>query len=358
MTSESKKRPLVGAEDELCFSVSIVIPVYKVEAYIHTCVESVLAQTYSNLEIILVNDGSPDRCGQICDEYASNDKRITVIHKKNGGLSDARNAGTLYASGDFIIYLDSDDWLAEGCIKTLVLNQIRYNADIVQCNFYYAYEDYLLEDIRGFSKGEMERVLKPVEALELLIGNVTIKNFAWGKLIRAELAKRHSFPKGKLYEDTYWTHHVIGAASQYVLLKSPLLYYRQREGSISCSDFNYSCLDRLEGMLDRQNYIRDRFPKLMSQCVAQYLRVNIELYNQADDSGKLDIKRDLVSDYKSTYRELHWQITRKWKFFLFYLSPRMFQIYQFICRCLKFLLRKLAGSRDIVKTQIDEGVKC
>ena len=115
--------------------ISIIIPVYNVETYIHKCIGSVLAQTYRNIEVILVDDGSPDNSGIICDEYAKKDKRVIVIHKKNGGLSDARNAGIDAATGDYIVFVDSDDYIAPDMIEKLYETQKRNNADITVCGY-------------------------------------------------------------------------------------------------------------------------------------------------------------------------------------------------------------------------------
>lgn len=130
--------------------VSIIVPVYNVEKYIHKCIDSILAQTYRNLEIILVDDGSPDNCGKICDEYASNDNRIIVIHQKNGGLSAARNAGLNKSTGNFIVFVDSDDYLEisaiEDCIHYIKTN----NYDILIFNWYDVYLDDQLKTIKNF----------------------------------------------------------------------------------------------------------------------------------------------------------------------------------------------------------------
>ena len=126
--------------------VSIVVPIYKVEKYLRRCVDSIINQTYRNLEIILVDDGSPDKCGQIIDEYKEKDSRIISLHKKNGGLSDARNYGMKYVTGEYIFFLDSDDYIKSETIETLINLSLKYQADIVQGGFYYKYENYLLYD--------------------------------------------------------------------------------------------------------------------------------------------------------------------------------------------------------------------
>src|SRR5699024_9505401 len=123
--------------------VSVIVPLYKVERYIDRCVDSIVSQTYTDLEIILVNDGSPDNCGSIADAYAEKDDRIRVIHKKNGGLSDARNAGMQLATGTYTMFVDSDDWIEPKMVETMVEMSKRYAAQVVQAAFYYAYDNKL-----------------------------------------------------------------------------------------------------------------------------------------------------------------------------------------------------------------------
>lgn len=174
--------------------VSIIIPIYNVEKYLRECVDSVTGQTYRNLQIILVDDGSTDSCGQICDAYSSKDARIVVVHKDNGGLSDARNAGLSLAGGEFILYLDSDDYLDLNAVEILIASQKNTGADIVLGNFYYTYPDYE-ETAAAWQRADM--TLDNKKAMEALVDG-RIETFAWGKLIRREIALTHLFPKGKV----------------------------------------------------------------------------------------------------------------------------------------------------------------
>src|SRR5690625_4541436 len=138
--------------------VSIIVPIYKVEKYIHRCIDSILGQSYANLEIILVNDGSPDNSGVIADMYKESDHRIKVIHKKNGGLSDARNEGMKLITGEYTVFVDSDDWMDKNMIKIMVENSLKYEAEVVQTAFYYAYPNKLLIDHRYFSEDDKPTV--------------------------------------------------------------------------------------------------------------------------------------------------------------------------------------------------------
>ena len=209
--------------------VSVIIPIYNIKAYLNQCVQSVCNQSYSHLEIILVDDGSTDGSGVMCDELAKKDSRIKVFHKENGGLSEARNYGLLQATGNYIFYLDGDDWIASAALMNLIKAAEDYHADFVQGGFYYAYSDYLLQrkEISGMI------IFTPKEAMKELVLDGRIKNFAWGNLIRKELALKVPFLKGKYFEDCFWKYQMTELAERYVYCPYPGYYYRQRSGSIS-----------------------------------------------------------------------------------------------------------------------------
>lgn len=185
--------------------VSVIVPIFKVEPYLNRCVDSLLVQTHDNLEIILVDDGSPDRCGDICDEYAKKDDRIKVVHKKNGGLSDARNAGVRVAVGKYIAFVDSDDYVTSDYIQYLLELLENNQADISVCNYYIvqAADTVMPED-------EMNNeitVMSGTEASKKLFGDETVKaTVAWNKLYKADIVKKFPFPKGRVHEDEATTY--------------------------------------------------------------------------------------------------------------------------------------------------------
>ena len=183
--------------------VSVIIPVYKVEKYLERCVESVQKQTFQNLEIILVDDGSPDLCGAMCDEMAKTDPRIKVIHKNNGGLSDARNVGIEMASGNYIVFVDSDDWLDLDMIALLYRVLKKYNADIAECSYRNICTDRIEEETNCSAKVvEGDRIL----ALEAMLDWRWFKPVAWNKLYKRDVLGDIRYPKGKLHEDEYTTY--------------------------------------------------------------------------------------------------------------------------------------------------------
>ena len=246
-------------------TVSVIIPIYNVEKYLRVCVDSVLEQTYRDLKIILVDDGSTDSCGRICEEFAGKDSRIQVIHKENGGLSDARNAGLALADGAFILYLDSDDYLVTDAVEKLMKIQEKSGADIVFGNFFYTYPDH---EYAASAWHQSDMVLDNRQAMEALVDG-RLETFAWGKLIRSEIAHRHLFPKGKVFEDHFWTHFVFADAEKVAVTPQPLVHYRQRDNSISYT-FDLKRLDMLEGWVNRKEFLEQQYPDLLENCYRRY----------------------------------------------------------------------------------------
>lgn len=207
------------------YKVSIVIPIYNVEEYLCQCIKSVIGQTYDNLEIILVDDGSPDSSPDLCDEWAKKDSRIVTIHKENGGLSDARNAGLLVATGDYILYVDSDDYLDADTVEWMVCCAGEYGADIVACTCRRTNG----EDIEKHLTNQIVEG-SGIEMLEFAFANELW--FAWGKLIKTKIAKECPFVKGLIYEDVENTPRVFLKASKIVFSLDGRYHYRIRTNSI------------------------------------------------------------------------------------------------------------------------------
>lgn len=209
--------------------ISVIVPVYKVEAYLLRCVESLLSQTYKDFEIILVDDGSPDTCPAMCDAYAKKYSNIHALHKENGGLSDARNAGMTAAKGEYVTFVDSDDYVHPAYLEML-MQGIRQGADFSVCGFTEVYDGNGIEDL------DTSRISAAcVNAKEGLV-EILYQGFhdvsAWGILLPASLARKYPFPKGKLFEDLYTTYKFYLAAETVAFIRVPLYYYYQRMGSI------------------------------------------------------------------------------------------------------------------------------
>ncbi len=308
--------------------VSVVVPIYKVEKYIHRCIDSLLCQTYTYLDIILVIDGSPDRCGEIAEEYARKDRRIKVIHKENGGLSDARNAGMRVAIGEYTVFLDSDDWLEPTMIEELLRCSLEHQADLVQSAFYYAYDDKLLFDSKNYSDDGSTLLLSNQEAMYELIRNDKVKNFAWGKLYRTELIKDIPFKKGVLFEDVFWAHQVMKRVNTFVLLHKPLCHYYQRSDSI-VSTYSIRNLDILTGLKERLEFVKKHYPHYQNEAYKSILQNSLMHYNLLFRNRRIDKdgvnRREIhryIKDHRSEIKKavaLEENLNRQ--LFLFTFSP-------------------------------------
>ena len=222
--------------------VSIIIPIYKVEPYLRRCLDSVINQTYTNLEIILVDDGSPDNCPQICDEYAAKDKRIIVIHKENGGLSDARNAGLDICKGEYISFVDSDDWVDEKYIEILQNLSIKENADIT-----IGENIQTVRNEKIINKAYSTKIYSSKEALfHLFRKNHIAFVVSWGKLYKRNLFDTLRFPVGKFHEDEYTTFILFYNTTKIVYTSQKIYYYYQRANSIISSRHPWDILEFLE----------------------------------------------------------------------------------------------------------------
>jgi len=324
--------------------VSVIVPIYKVEKYIHRCIDSILNQTYTSLEIILVDDGSPDNCGKIIDKYKVKDNRIKVIHKKNGGLSDARNAGMKIASGEFIVFVDSDDWLEKNMIELMIQSNRYYRADIVQSAFFYAYENKRLIDNRYSSRKDESVLLNKKSLMFELVINEKVKNFAWGKLYKTELIKDIPFKEGVLFEDVFWAHQVMHRVNKFVIIHKPLYNYYQRNDSIVA---NYSSrnLDILKGLKERHLFLQQHYPELLNESYKMILKTSLIHYNlllmsRKKESSyvhmkdiKTNIKKDLKHFKVAVREDKHLQM----QLFLFSIHPYMHLFYLGIRKVLRKL---------------------
>ncbi len=216
--------------------ISVIVPVYKVEEYLDKCVESIVNQTYKNIEVILVDDGSPDNCPAMCDEWAEKDRRIKVIHKENGGLSDARNAGIKQACGEWIFFVDSDDYISENALQCLLDSAIDNNCDIAVGRFdeFGAGASHITDaddSIRIFSQIEYWQFYYD----EFFLGSYKLAAnliISCAKLIKSSVFDDLKFDVSMLHEDEFIIHKLIARCQKIAVVNSCLYYYLQREGSI------------------------------------------------------------------------------------------------------------------------------
>lgn len=239
--------------------ISIVVPVYKVEAYLDRCVQSIVDQTYRNLEIILVDDGSPDNCPAICDAWAAKDSRIKVIHKENGGLSDARNAGMAVATGSYMGFIDSDDYIAPGMYQLLYDRMIADDSDIAACGVEMVFEDG--SPTRSLTKSG-SCVLEQESAMEAVVRESWLKQPVWYKLYKTDQIRDIPFPVGMYHEDVFWTWQAVARAKRVSVFDTPCYYYIQRSGSIMGENYSLRRLDAVEAKRERLEFLEKSYPDL------------------------------------------------------------------------------------------------
>lgn len=226
--------------------VSIVVPVYNVEKFLDDCIKSILSQTYKNLEIIIVNDGSTDKSYELCQGYCSDD-RVKIFDKINGGLSSARNVGIKIATGDYISFIDSDDYIREDMIEKLVNSLEQNDADVSCCNFDFCDENSKILNVHKVNNFETE-VLNSEQAISMLLYEEYYKCYAWNKIYRRSLFDDVEYPEGKLYEDITTTYKIFKKSSKVVFIKDALYHYRVRNNSITKKKFNKKNYDLLEAL--------------------------------------------------------------------------------------------------------------
>ena len=292
--------------------ISVIVPIYKVEAYLDKCVQSIVDQTYTNLEIILVDDGSPDRCGQMCDAWAEKDSRIRVIHKENGGLSDARNAGLEIATGTYIAFVDSDDWVSVEYISSMYRAIQETGAQIAGCGICTVFDGQ--EPDEGTGTGEL-CIYSSEEAIGALLQGQGLRAVAWNKLYHKSLLEGERYPVGKHHEDEFFTYRIFEKADRLVCVDERLYFYLQRQGSIMRS-FSIKRLDALDAYLERLQFLEKRYPNLYRKdkftfcfsCAMMYCKAQ-KLDNCPAKAIKQRIKslRKQVSISCREYRAATWK---------------------------------------------------
>ena len=226
--------------------VSIIVPIYNVEPYLAKCIDSILEQTYKDFECILVNDGSTDNCGEICEQYANKDDKIKVVYKENGGLSSARNAGLDLATGEYVCFIDSDDYIHCKYLEALMSAMTAHNTSMALCVFCRVESD----DVDTNDEFSFDDSLH-VYSVEDLIADRwhwVETNVMWNKLFKRELFDNIRFPLGRINEDEYIKPLLYDQMTQVAIVEYPLYFYRQRQGSIIRSKFSIKKLDKLEAI--------------------------------------------------------------------------------------------------------------
>ena len=257
--------------------VSVIVPVYKVERELPGCVESLLGQTYENLEILLVDDGSPDRCGELCDRYAEREARIRVIHKENGGLSDARNAAIDQMRGEYVTFVDSDDLVSPRYVEHLVDALQKYEADMAVS----AIRHTFARNREEWDAGVPEcRLFETQEALEDMLYQRHIDNSACAKLYRSDAFQTVRYPAGRLYEDLATTYKLIDASRRVVYVGAADYRYFQRVGSIVHQAFEPRKMDAVTYADEIRRFVEQRYPALLPAADCRVLSVLFSVWLQ------------------------------------------------------------------------------
>ena len=310
--------------------ISVIVPIYNVEKYLNKCIESIINQSYSNLEIILVDDGSEDSSGIMCDSYILKDKRIKVIHKENGGLSDARNVGLDKAKGEYIVFIDSDDWIDEKMIEILYNIIKKNNSDISICDYFLAYNEEIQtqkEDIEIINLSNIE-ALKTIYDKDLGVCMIV----AWNKLYKRNLFKDDiRYPYGKIHEDEFTTYKLLYKAEKISYTNQKMYYYRQRENSIT-SSFNKKRLDCLEAFDERVKYMKYivKNEYLYRKTLREYYGLIISIYFKyekfyGNDKKTLkELKKKSLKVFMET--KIQWSAKQKIIFGSFIINPKIFKI--------------------------------
>jgi glycosyltransferase involved in cell wall biosynthesis len=274
--------------------ISIIVPVYKVEPYIHKCIDSILAQNLKDFELILVDDGSPDNCGNICDEYAKKDSRIKVIHKENGGQGSARNVGIDIAKGDYIGFVDSDDWIEEDMYELLYNMCVKNNCDIANCTSTIHFKN---KTVRNGS--HLLTIHNRNEAMKVMLEGELYDEVVWTKLIKRSLLKDIRFPVGIIYEDTAFTYQVIHKSEKVCCIGAPKYHYVKRDNSTMDQAIKNIKIDAVLIYEDMCQFIVKNYPDLIGLVVLKLANNAMVILNLISSSN-----------YSDTYKKDYYKVAQ------------------------------------------------
>ena len=309
--------------------ISIVVPIYNVEKYLDKCIKSIINQSYKKLEIILVDDGSKDNCGKMCEEYRKIDKRIKVIHKKNGGLSSARNAGIKIATGKYIGFIDSDDWIEKDMFKEMIKLAKENNSDIVQCDFIRCNEENLVIDN---TNKKIVNIYSNIEAIwnQYKKGIDVSSIVTWNKLYKKSLFNDIEFPEGKINEDEFTIYKLFYYANKVVYTNKIFYYYRQNPNSIMNTSFSKKNLDYLDAYEEKADFIKGiGEEKLFEHTMNYYYNALIHNYIKYQKLYKEDKKtlKELRDKRDRAFKNFNGiNMEHKFMFRIFRISPFLYRI--------------------------------
>ncbi len=321
--------------------ISIIVPVYNTKKYLKTCVDSILNQTYENIELILVNDGSTDDSGEYCDELAKNDARIKVLHKENGGQATARNLALSIASGDYIGFIDSDDYILPQMYQTLYDSLIKNDADISVCARYDVYEDGRKE--KAFDI-DTEVVMTSEEALKRLLIYDKIDSAPWDKLYKKELFNGITFPAGYICEDIGVIYRLLHKANTIVHCGKCFYCYCHRVGTTSTSPFSQKSKGLEIYPRDVYEFIQNEYSNLTTEAVYFYvfsllILYDLMVYKPTDKTYMKEIQRKIRSFIFPIMKNEY--LSRRAKLHAILISANIYYVTKKSGRCMKCVIKKV-----------------
>lgn len=308
--------------------VSVIVPIYNVEKYLKNCIECLIQQSYEELEILLIDDGSTDTSGQIADQYAMKDPRIHVIHQKNGGLSAARNKGLDVAKGEYICFVDSDDTVHHDFIKTLFGLCEEKHCEIAQCGFLRTSEirneDKMIDCMDAC-------IYTNIEMLDKIYSALSVETIvAWNKLYHREVFNGVKFPEGMLHEDEATTFRLIYNASHVVRISQPLYYYYQNDLGIMRKNYSLKRLDILKALEMRMQFFKEKeLTELYYKDTYKYLcKILIQYYEVAHmQETHKEVLQSLIQKYHAQLKDSkdsRWSLKRRMALYVFGLFPQLY----------------------------------
>lgn len=284
--------------------VTVIIPIYKAEKYLDRCIISVVHQTYQNLEIILIDDGSPDLCPELCDKWAQKDNRIRVIHQANRGISEARNVGIANANGKYILMVDSDDYLYDGMVEVLYKALTTEDSDLAICDFQKGIEESF--DFSYDSEISVEVIDGETALYRIYLGDEKALQYVapWGKLYKKKLFDKIQYPESKIFEDIFVTHQLLFRCEKIAVIPQKLTYYFQNPTSIMNSKFHVGKLDYLPALKQRIDFFQEHhLKKLQEIAYEEYLHALIWEYSRVNDLlGDKEQMKYIVLCYRTVYK--------------------------------------------------------
>ncbi|MBE6680389.1 MAG: glycosyltransferase family 2 protein [Ruminococcaceae bacterium] len=314
--------------------ISIIVPVYNVEKYLDECIASAVNQTYKNIEIVLVDDGSPDKSGWICEEWAKKDDRIKVFHKANGGLSDARNFGIEKSSGDILCFLDSDDYIAPTLCESVAKAFSQNDTEIVAFEINRIFEGKVFGTISNSCSG----IIETKKAVSLLLSD-GIRNYVCSKAFKKHLFDEIRFPTGHNYEDLGIMHKLFMCAKNVFSLNEKLYFYRKRSTSILGQMSNNTLRDLFIMHQRRYNDIKNVYPDLVESynetvCMAALAFYDRSLWSKVDENELANAVNYLAQNKKDVSKT-----TKNRRLKLYYASPVIYNLYRKLKHTAKIILK-------------------